>query len=162
MASPPLTTREYAYLSITGPGSHEKITEILGLDPSQAWNPGDRSDQTGRLQKYMRWRRDSGFDDREPLERHIESLLTLLAAKEEQLRQLWLEYDLTLQCVGYYPPSGHGAHLSRELVRQAARLGLALDLDFCSGQLIPDTTLSFSSATAGAIPSLNWWGRSQL
>ncbi len=26
---------------------------------------------------------------------------------------------------------------------------------FCSGQLIPDTALSFSSATAGAKPSLN-------
>ncbi|MCH4876753.1 hypothetical protein EQV97_05040 [Pseudomonas sp. TMW22090] len=26
----------------------------------------------------------------------------------------------------------------------------------CSGQLIPDTTLSFSSACAGANPSLNW------
>ncbi|MGF6287995.1 hypothetical protein [Pseudomonas silensiensis] len=26
---------------------------------------------------------------------------------------------------------------------------------FCSGQLIPDTTLSFSSACAGANPSLN-------
>ncbi len=26
---------------------------------------------------------------------------------------------------------------------------------FCSGQLIPDTTLSFSSARAGANPSLN-------
>ncbi|SPZ05345.1 beta-ketoadipyl CoA thiolase [Pseudomonas luteola] len=28
-------------------------------------------------------------------------------------------------------------------------------LDKCSGQLIPDTALSFSSATAGAKPSLN-------
>jgi hypothetical protein len=27
--------------------------------------------------------------------------------------------------------------------------------DLCSGQLIPDTTLSFSSARAGANPSLN-------
>ena len=26
----------------------------------------------------------------------------------------------------------------------------------CSGQLIPDTTLSFSSARAGANPPLNW------
>ncbi len=26
----------------------------------------------------------------------------------------------------------------------------------CSGQLIPDTTLSFSSARAGASPPLNW------
>lgn len=28
-------------------------------------------------------------------------------------------------------------------------------LAYCSGQLIPDTELSFSSATAGASPSLN-------
>ncbi len=34
--------------------------------------------------------------------------------------------------------------------------------DICSGQLIPDTVLSFSSAFAGASPSLNWWGRVQL
>lgn len=33
---------------------------------------------------------------------------------------------------------------------------------YCSGQLIPDTVLSFSSATAGANPSLNRCGRSQL
>jgi hypothetical protein len=30
----------------------------------------------------------------------------------------------------------------------------------CSGQLIPDTVLSFSSATTGAIPPLKAWGRS--
>ena len=30
------------------------------------------------------------------------------------------------------------------------------DAQVCSGQLIPDTTLSFSSARAGANPSLNW------
>ncbi|SDS98547.1 type I restriction enzyme, S subunit [Halopseudomonas litoralis] len=29
----------------------------------------------------------------------------------------------------------------------------------CSGQLIPDTVLSFSSATAGASPPLKAWGR---
>lgn len=32
----------------------------------------------------------------------------------------------------------------------------------CSGQLIPDTALSFSSTTAGASPPLNWCGRCQL
>ncbi|CAI8759325.1 hypothetical protein EMIT0P265_190005 [Pseudomonas zeae] len=32
----------------------------------------------------------------------------------------------------------------------------------CSGQLIPDTTLSFSSACAGASPLLNWCGLIQL
>ncbi|SFI24413.1 phage/plasmid-like protein TIGR03299 [Modicisalibacter xianhensis] len=32
----------------------------------------------------------------------------------------------------------------------------------CSGQLIPDSVLSFSSANAGGIPALNAWGRWRL
>lgn len=39
--------------------------------------------------------------------------------------------------------------------------GMPGDLE-CSGQLIPDTALSFSSATAGGSPLLNWCGRCQL
>jgi hypothetical protein len=44
------------------------------------------------------------------------------------------------------PGSGHAAvhNLGRHLVRAK-----------CSGQLFPDSELSFSSATAGARPSLN-------
>lgn len=130
MASPPLTNREYAYFSVSGPGTHESVTDIIGLQPSQAWNAGDRSEQTGRVQKSMRWRLDSGFDDTAPLERHLDNLLLFLMPREEQLRKLWPDYDLVIQCVGYYPPNGHGTHLNREVIRQAARLGLALDLDF--------------------------------
>jgi len=78
----------------------------------------------------MRWRLDSGLDDKEPLERHIDALLSYMEQREEELKSLWLEYDLFIQCVGYYPPSGHGAHLNREVIRRAARLGLAFDLDF--------------------------------
>jgi hypothetical protein len=37
--------------------------------------------------------------------------------------------------------------------------GLELVSFFCGGQLMPDTGLSFSSATAGARPPLNWCGR---
>ncbi len=49
--------------------------------------------------------------------------------KAEALRKLWVEFDLTLQCVGHFPPSGHGMHFSREQILQAAQLGLASDLD---------------------------------
>jgi len=129
MSSPPLTNREYAYFAVVGPGTHESITEILRFEPSQAWNPGDCSD-TGRIQKGMRWRLDSGLDDKEPIERHIEYLLLSLEQREEELKKLWLEYDLFIACVGYYPASGHGTHLNREVIRRAARLGLAFDLDF--------------------------------
>ena len=122
MSSPPLTTREYAYFHITGPGTHQQVTERLGLEPSEAWNIGDEGPR-GQARRFMSWRLSSGLDDKEPLERHIQSLLLLLGRKAEALRTLWIEYDLTLQCVGYFPASGHGVHFDREQLRQAAQLG---------------------------------------
>ena len=78
----------------------------------------------------MSWRMSSGLDDTSLLAEHIAALLHRLLPKASDIRKLWVDYDLTLQCVGYFPPSGHGMHFDREQVRQAAQLGLALDLDF--------------------------------
>ena len=130
MTSPPLTTREYAYIHITGPGTHENVTEVIGLEPSEAWNMGDTNTHNGKPRKYMSWRLSSGLDDTQPLERHIENLFLYLNTKAEALRSLWVDYELTLQCVGYFPASGHGAHFNRDQIRYAAQLGLAFDLNF--------------------------------
>jgi hypothetical protein len=130
MTSPPLTSREYAYLRITGPGLHETITSILGLSPSEAWNVGDENPRNGKPRSFMSWRLSSGFDDTIPLTQHIEGLFLVLHRKAEAIRELWIDYDLQLQCVGYFPAAGHGAHFDREQIRQAAQLGLSIDLDF--------------------------------
>lgn len=130
MTVPPLTTREYAYLHITGTGTHENVTEVLGIQPSEAWNIGDTNNRNGKPRKFMSWRLNSGLDDTQPLEHHIESLFLSLRTKADALRVLWVDYELTLQCVGYFPPSGHGAHFNRDQIRHAAQLGLAFDLDF--------------------------------
>jgi hypothetical protein len=78
----------------------------------------------------MSWRLSSGLDDTHPLDAHVKNLFLYLSLKSEALRKLWVEYDLTLECVGYFAASGHGAHFNREHIRQAAQLGLAFDLDF--------------------------------
>lgn len=130
MTSPPLTCREYAYFHITGPGSHESITKALGLRPTEAWNVGDVNPRNGKPRSFMSWRLSSGLDNTEPLDQHIKSLFMSLCLKADELRTLWVDYDLSLQCVGYFPCSGHGAHFDREQVRQAAQLGLSIDLDF--------------------------------
>ena len=84
MSSPPLTTREYAYLSIMGNGTHQEITEILGIEPSLAWNAGEKSEHNGRTQKLMHWKKNSGLDDKESLENHIEAIFFLLSRKQFQ------------------------------------------------------------------------------
>ena len=130
MSQPQLTGREYAYVSIHGPGTHEAISEKLGLHPSEAWNVGDINIRNGNPHKHMRWALRSGLDDTHPMEEHLRSLLLYFNGKAELVKALWLEYDITLQCVGYYPPShGPGVHFDREVVRQAAQLGMSIDCD---------------------------------
>jgi len=130
MTSPPMTNREYAYFRVTGLGKHETITKILGFEPSEAWSEGDENPRTGKQREFMSWVMKSGHDDTEPMDRHIQSLLIFLGTRASSIQKLWVEYDLFIQCVGYYPPSGHGTHLDRETVRQAARLGLSFDMDY--------------------------------
>ena len=131
MSSPPLTTREYAYLSIMGNGTHQEITEILGIEPSLAWNAGEKSEHNGRTQKLMHWKKNSGLDDKESLENHIEAIFFLLSRKHKEIQELFFKgYDPYIQCAGYYPESGHGTHLSREIIRTAGQYNLAIDLDF--------------------------------
>jgi hypothetical protein len=130
MTSPPLTDRQYAYFRVTGPGTHEEVTANLGLEPSEAWNAGDINPRNGKPRKSMYWEKRSGLDDKQPIDEQLKTLFLYLGSRSEALRSLWVEYDLTLQCVGHFPPSGHGLHFTREQVRQAAQLGLAIDLDF--------------------------------
>jgi len=130
MTAPPLTYREYAYFSVSGPGTHEDVTKALGVKPTECWNVGDICARTGQPRRFMAWRLSSGLDDTSPLASHIEQLLLVLCTRADEIRGLWTDYDLTLQCVGYFPETGHGAHFNREVLRQLANLGLALDLDF--------------------------------
>ena len=129
MSSPPLTNREYAYFKVVGLGKHEVVTEKLGWEPTKAWSVGDKKPRGG-VQQWMLWELESGHDDTQPLDRHVESLLLTLEMKAETIRQLSMDYELTIQCVGYYPASGHGINLSREVIRRASQLSLAFDFDF--------------------------------
>ena len=130
MTSPPLTCREYAYLRITGPGTHEEVTSIVGINPTEAWNVGDINPRNGKPRSFMSWHLSSGVDDRVALDSHLVVLFQRLRPKSEALRKLWVDFDIMLQCVGYFPATGHGQSFSREQIRQAAQLGLSLDLDF--------------------------------
>ena len=124
-----MTDREFAYLRITGNGSHQKVTEILGREPSKAWSEGDPRPRKGHYQ-FMCWCLNSGYDDREPLEKHIEGLLFMCNAMGDKLRSLSPDYKAFISCVGYYPNSGHGLYLRHEWIKTASHLGLEFDCDF--------------------------------
>lgn len=124
-----MTPRELAYVAISGPGQHEEVTKALRFKPSEAWNPGDIDPRNGKARTSMKWILRSGLDDKQRLEEHIRSLIVILGTRTDELRTLWVDFNIVLQCVAYLPSWTHGVHLDREVVRQAALLGCAIDFD---------------------------------
>jgi len=130
MTSPPLTDREYAYFKIVGKGQSSVVSEKLALEPTNEVNEGDINPRTKKPNKYMVWRYESGLDDRSPLNEHIQKLLSELEPHKENLVELSENYDLYLQCVGYFHPFGHGIHLDSKIIEKASTLKLSVDMDF--------------------------------
>lgn len=125
------TDREYAYVAIQGPSTHEDITQQLGIQPTEFGNVGDLNPRTGRPYRFVTWIVQSGLDDTHSLDEHINALLLTFARVERQLRELWVEHDIVLCCVGRYPShQGSGFNLDREQLRRAACLGFSVDFDF--------------------------------
>jgi hypothetical protein len=112
---------------VLGPGLHQQVTALLGLDPTSAHNAGDLN-RAGVPFKSMCWTLQSGLPGDRPLAEHIESLLVWLVPRASALRELWLDHMLYFQC-GIKTTHTFGLHLNREHVRQMAVLGIGLDLD---------------------------------
>jgi len=130
MASPPLTDREYAYFKITGKGDSSVVSKALSVSPTNEWSEGDISPRNGSPYKFMSWQLESGLDDTFPLNEHIEKLFSILLPLESELNELSGNYELCIQCVGYYHPSGHGVHLDKSTIQKASKIGASVDMDF--------------------------------
>ena len=130
MASPPLTNREYAYFRVTGKGSHDFFSKTIGIEATNKWSEGDINPRNNQPQKYMNWNLESGLDDTHPIEDHISALFLILEPLQSILTSLSNDYNLCIQCVGYFPASGHGIHLDKSIIYKASNLGLSFDYDF--------------------------------
>ena len=130
MASPPLTDREYAYLRITCPGEYSRVTSELGLEPTNAWNKGDLNPRTDKPRNFTSWQLESGLDDKHPIEQHLAKLFKIFEPLTDKLLVLSKDHEIYIQCVGYFPASGHGIHIDKSHVKKAAAMGAAFDLDF--------------------------------
>ncbi|MCU7866650.1 MAG: DUF4279 domain-containing protein [Candidatus Thiodiazotropha sp. (ex Lucinoma borealis)] len=130
LASPPLTNREYAYFRVTGKGSHEKFSKIIGIEPTNQWSEGDINPRNNKPRKFMNWNLESGLDDTHGIEDHIEALFSVLEPLRDTLANLSDEYEFCIQCVGYFPASGHGIYLDKSTIKRAANLGIGFDYDF--------------------------------
>ena len=49
--------------------------------------------------------------------------------KKEAIKKLKEKYDVGINCVGYYNDTNPGFHMSEELIKSCATLGISIDLE---------------------------------
>jgi len=108
----------------------QAVTKLLDIAPTDAWRVGDPvSDQPTMTRNHSRWTLASGCGLEAPVEDHLHALLTILEERRERIREVAQRYSVELQCAIYYEDDTAGIHLSEDVVRRVAALGLAIDLD---------------------------------
>ncbi len=120
----------YAYFRVLGfEGPYSEITDLLGLEPTEAWKKGDRDN-------YLQSKKESVWEYHSPLPKneifidaHILSLINILETKAEQIKQLPNKYDVGINCVGYFTCANPGFHLDSKLLKRCAALNLSIDFD---------------------------------
>ena len=123
--------RAYAYFRVIGETlPFDQITEAMGVDPTEAWNKGDRG-------TYVQSRPNSGWCLHSPLPQsntnlgeHVEAVMRLLQEREPTVIELSRKFKTHLVCVGWYNETASpGLFFPKGTVERIARMGMAIDAD---------------------------------
>ena len=109
--------------------SPEKITSLLGINPTKVWFRGDKIGKSNRIKSSNGWMLESILVNEPDPEVHIQWLISQLPETLEKLRSETLKWDaqvsLVLEMVDDTPP----LNLTKETISRMAQLGLGLDID---------------------------------
>jgi hypothetical protein len=108
----------------------QAVTKLMDIAPTEAWLVGDPfPNHSTATRNHSRWTLASGCSKEAPVEEHLGALLTILEQRCERVREAAQRYEVEIQCAIYYEDETPGIHLSEEVIRRVAALGLAIDLD---------------------------------
>ncbi|MFK0689036.1 DUF4279 domain-containing protein [Mesorhizobium sp. IMUNJ 23033] len=130
MSSPPETDRQYAYFRAIGEDNPAEVTSLLGVEPNECWRTGDVFERRGHTfrRKSSSWRLDSGLEDTEALDRHVEALLTKLTPRKDELLRVRVKFKTQIVCVSYSYQS-FSWELDFDVQRSATALGIGFWID---------------------------------
>lgn len=127
MASPPETDRQYAYFRAVGEDDPAEIISLLGFEPSECWRLGDVFERRGHSfrRRSSSWKLNSGLEDTEALDLHIDTLLRRLSPRRDELLKVRVKFKTQIVCVSHVYQS-----FSWELDFDAQRIATALGIGF--------------------------------
>jgi hypothetical protein len=124
--------KTYAYFWISDFECDPKdISHILGLVPYRTFQKGGLINESTKTRwKHSGWEIRSVLPESTPCQdTHIESLLSIMLPKKQELLSLSKKYEIGINCVGYYYGANPGFHLSAALIKSCAELGVSIDFD---------------------------------
>ena len=106
------------------------VTEIMGIEPTKAWCKGDPvpNHPTG-IRTHTRWALSSGLSTDEPLEAHLEALLTTLEARYEAVRRCAKEFHACIRAAIYFAEVNPEFFISPSLAVRLGKMGVPLEFD---------------------------------
>lgn len=120
--------KTFAYIKFTGTEDVSAITSVLNLEPSKAWNVGEKR-SNGSIYDFSNWSYENTNFDKERLDDAIVEIVNFIELKKTSFSMVPHCFELTIQCVGYHEKSISGFHLSRELIERLCEVGAAVDFD---------------------------------
>ncbi len=122
----------YAYFLITNFDCDPKdISDSLGLIPDRVYQKNDLIRENGTARwKHSGWELRSSLPESTTCQdMHIENLLNVIYPKKRELLALSDECEFYINCVGYYYGANPGFHLSSDIIKSCADLGVSIDFD---------------------------------
>ncbi|WAC14446.1 DUF4279 domain-containing protein [Dyadobacter pollutisoli] len=114
--------------------THDKITELIGRNPSKIYNKGEARNKEFplRITKTNGWILDSTADKSIPFEEQMDSLLDILESRKELLKPICNKYYCEFSLALYIysdEESTPSVHLSSRYHALAKELSFEFDLD---------------------------------
>lgn len=120
----------YAYLSIDEFScSVDKLTERIGLQPTNGWQIGDIVPPLPVPRKCSAWQLKSRRPTSQEVEHHVVDVLDQIRGREAVFQEIAKDLSIRMQCVGYYTEYNPGFQLKPEILKRLGDLGVTLDLD---------------------------------
>ena len=111
----------------------KRVTKILGVEPTRAWNPGERHPYgyrgRTRIVDWGKWFLSTEHDET-PIDEKLASFFRLFTEDLNTWKLLATEYQTWLTISGHFERWNQELLISPEIVKLIADRSLALHLDF--------------------------------
>lgn len=112
--------------------NHQNVTEMLGVNPTDAWNPGEPhaigNKGKTKVSDFGKWILDSSRD-RDPINKKISGLLERCTDNLDNWRKLAEKYKIYILIVGHLENWNRGIDFDLQVLKMLVERNIELSLD---------------------------------